>query len=89
MTASSAAADLKTVRDEMQKVQQEQERNKASDLERKSSRDLQAKQVEEALKELQKGLQDCREKIARLEGAQPLVGPPAPKAKGLSTSKDD
>jgi DNA repair exonuclease SbcCD ATPase subunit len=86
---ASAAADLKTVRDEMQKVQQEQERNKASDLERKSSRDLQAKQVEEALKELQKGLQDCREKIARLEGAQPLVGPPAPKAKGLSTSKDD
>jgi DNA repair exonuclease SbcCD ATPase subunit len=86
---ASAAADLKTVREELQKVQQELERNKASDLERKTSRDLQAKQVEEALKELQKGLQDCREKLARLEGAQPLVGPPAPKAKGPTTNKDD
>jgi DNA repair exonuclease SbcCD ATPase subunit len=86
---ASATADLKTVRDELQKVQQELERNKASDLERKTSRDLQAKQAEEALKELQKGLQDCREKLARLEGAQPVVGPPAPKAKGATTSKDD
>lgn len=87
---TGAAADLKTVRDELQKVQQEVERNKASDLERKSSRDIQARQIDETLKELQKGLQDCREKIARLEGgAQPLVGPPAPKGKGPSTSKDD
>jgi DNA repair exonuclease SbcCD ATPase subunit len=85
---AGAAADLKTVRDDVQKVQQELERNKASDLERKTSRDLQAKQVEDALKELQKGLQDCREKIARLEGGQ-MVGPPAPKAKGPATSKDD
>jgi DNA repair exonuclease SbcCD ATPase subunit len=85
---ASATADLKTVREELQRVQQDLERNKASDLERKTSRDLQAKQIEEALKELQKGLQDCREKIARLEGAQP-VGPPAPKAKGPATSKDD
>ena len=28
---------------------------------------------EETLKELQKGLQDCREKLARLEGAQPAT----------------
>ena len=27
---------------------------------------------------MQKALMDCREKLARLEGAQPLVGPPAP-----------
>jgi len=92
---AGAAADLKTVRDELQKVQQELERNKASDLERKTSRDLQAKQVEEALKELQKGLQDCREKLARLEGAQP-VGPPAklprtvaPEPKASGATKDD
>lgn len=84
---AGATADMKTVRDDLQKVQQEQERNKASDLERKTCRDVQAKQVEDALKELLKGLQDCREKIARLEGGQ-LVGPPAPK-KGPTTSKDD
>ena len=58
-------------------VQQELERNKASDLERKTSRDIQAKQVEDALKELQKGLQDCREKLARLEGAKPADVKPA------------
>jgi DNA repair exonuclease SbcCD ATPase subunit len=86
---ASAAADLKTVRDELMKVQQELERNKASDLERKASRDLQAKQVEDALKEIQKGLLECRERIARLEGAQPVVGPPAPKVKGPTTNKDD
>lgn len=85
---ASAAADLKTVRDDLQKVQQEVERNKASDLERKTSRDTQAKHVEDALKDLQKGLQDCREKIARLEGAQP-VGPPAPKKSPAATTKDD
>jgi hypothetical protein len=75
---TALAADLKAVRDEAGKVRQEVERNRANDLERKSFRDLQAKQVEEAIKELQRGLQDCREKLARLEGAQP-VGPPAPK----------
>lgn len=92
---AGATADLRTVRDDLQKVQQELERNKASDLERKTSRDLQAKQVEETLKELQKGLQDCREKLARLEGAQP-VGPPmklprsvAPEPKAAGASKDD
>jgi DNA repair exonuclease SbcCD ATPase subunit len=65
------AADLKAARDEVQRVQQDLEKNKASDLERKTFRDAQAKQLDETLKELQKGLQDCREKIARLEGALP------------------
>lgn len=72
---ANAAADLKTMRDEVGKIQQELERNRASDLERKASRDTQHKQTEEALKELQKALQDCREKIARLEGAQPAGQP--------------
>jgi len=71
------AADLKAARDDVQKLQQELEKNRASDLERKSFRDAQAKQLDETLKELQKGMQDCREKIARLEGSQ--VGPPSPK----------
>ena len=69
------AADLKIARDDIQKAQQELERNKASDLERKAARDAQAKQLEETIKELQKGVQACREKVARLEGSQ-FVGPP-------------
>lgn len=63
--------DLKTVREEIQKASQEVEKNKAADLERKASRDVQAKQLDETLKELQKNVQACREKIARLEGSQP------------------
>jgi chromosome segregation ATPase len=72
------ASDLKTAREDVARAHQELEKNKTYDLERKTFRDLQAKQVEDTIKELQKGIQDCREKLARLEGAQP-VGPPAPK----------
>ncbi|MBA4189996.1 MAG: hypothetical protein C0467_18580 [Planctomycetaceae bacterium] len=65
---TTAAAELKLVREDLGKTQQEQERNRIADLERKTSRDVQAKHVEDSLKELQRGLQDCREKLARLEG---------------------
>jgi chromosome segregation ATPase len=75
---ATAATDLKGFREDLQKVQQEVDRNKTGDQERKSFRDTQTKQLEEALKEVQKGLMDCREKLARLEGSHPLVGPPAP-----------
>lgn len=88
-----AAADLKTMRDDVQKLTGDVDRNKTYDLERKGVRDAQYKQVDEALKELQKGVQDCREKLARLEGAQPkpqlppdvvipFVRPPVPKPEG-------
>jgi archaellum component FlaC len=83
----AAAADLKSLRDDVTKVQQEVERNRAGDMERKNSRDTQFKQVDETIKELQKGLQDCREKLARLEGMQPAAGygpaarPASPNAK--------
>jgi chromosome segregation ATPase len=73
----AATADLKAVRDEVMKLSGDVERNKASDLERKTTRDAQYKQVDEALKELQKGLQGCREKLARLEGSQPKDVKPA------------
>jgi DNA repair exonuclease SbcCD ATPase subunit len=72
---TNAIIDLKAIRDDVMKLTVEVDRNRASDAERKVSRDAQAKQIDEALKELQKGLQDCREKLARLEGAQPK--PPA------------
>jgi uncharacterized protein (DUF3084 family) len=66
---TALTADLKTTREELQKAKEEVEKNKASDLERKAFRDSQAKQLDETLKELQKSVQACREKIARLEGA--------------------
>lgn len=81
---TTAVADLKTVRDEVQKLGTDVERNKLSDLERKALRDSQHKQVDESLKELQKGLQDCREKLARLEGALPKSGGDIPLPFGRS-----
>jgi hypothetical protein len=74
---ATTTADLKSFRDEVTKLSTEVERNRASDNERKSNRDSQFKQIEETLKDLQKGLQDCREKLARLEGAKPVPGEPA------------
>jgi hypothetical protein len=68
---ATAAIDLKGVRDDVAKLQKEQDRNQASDLERKLHRDAQYKHVDDVLKELQKGLQDCREKLARMEGSRP------------------
>ncbi len=67
---ATATADLKASREEVTKLSNEVDRNKTSDLERKALRDAQAKQIDETLKELQKGLQLCREKLARLEGAK-------------------
>ncbi|HSQ54647.1 MAG TPA: hypothetical protein VLM40_02795, partial [Gemmata sp.] len=81
---ATALTDLKSLREDVAKVHKEQDRNQASDLERKISRDTQFKQIEETMKELQKGLQDCREKLARLEGAQPK-----PKSGGKPASGDE
>jgi hypothetical protein len=68
-------ADQKASREDLLKLRQDVDRNQSYDLERKGNRDLQYKQIDETLKELQKGLQDCREKLARLEGQ---TSPPAP-----------
>ncbi|MBX9626459.1 MAG: hypothetical protein K2X82_21845 [Gemmataceae bacterium] len=78
---AALAADLKAAREEVGTVRREIDNNKAADAERKAFRDIQAKQFEDTVKELQRGVQECREKLARLEGAgaQPVVGPPAPK----------
>lgn len=70
---AAATTDLKTMRDEMTKLAGEVEKNKSSDLDRKTTRDMQYKQIDENLKELQKAIQDCREKLARLEGAKPAT----------------
>jgi len=83
---TTTAVELKSMRDEVVKLTQEQDRNRTSDMERKTSRDAQSKNLEESLKELQKGVQDCREKLARLEGMQPMARPaptgPASESKG-------
>jgi chromosome segregation ATPase len=68
---TAVATELKSVRDEVVKVAADVDRNKASDSERKNARDAQYKQLDETMKDLQRGLQDCREKLARLEGAKP------------------
>lgn len=73
---AGTAADMKALRDEVNKFGGEVAKNRSFDLERKNFRDAQYKQVEESLKELQKGLQDCREKLARLEGAKPAPAKP-------------
>ena len=88
---AAVAADLKLARDEVGKVQRDIDNNRAADAERKANRDAQAKQFEDALKELQRAVGDCREKLARLEGAGggAFVGPPAPKPAKASPPKGE
>jgi chromosome segregation ATPase len=78
---ATVVADLKTAREDLQRLTTSVDRNQAYDLERKAHRDGQYKQIDETLKELQRGLQDCREKLARLEGQYApagFIGPPTP-----------
>lgn len=67
---AALSVDLKAAREDVLKLQAELEKNRAADMERKASRDSQAKQYDDALKELQKEVQLCREKLARFEGSQ-------------------
>ena len=61
--------ELKASRDELMRIRVEVDRNQAYDNERKNSRDRQFALFDETVKELLKAVQDCREKIARLEGS--------------------
>jgi hypothetical protein len=60
--------DAKSLRDDTQKLRFDLDCKIAYDNERKLSRDAQAKAYDDAMKELQKAMQDCREKLARIEG---------------------
>ncbi len=73
--------EVKLATDAAQRVQAEVEKNKASDLERKLARDAQARSFEESLRELQRAVQDCREKLARLEGSGTPPRPARPEPK--------
>lgn len=85
---ANLATDLKATRDDLQKLTASVDRNQAYDLERKALRDVQYKQTEETLKELQKGLQDCREKLARLEGLSAPAGYVVPQTAGGQPKKN-
>jgi uncharacterized phage infection (PIP) family protein YhgE len=73
------AQDLKAGRDDILKLRADVDKNQSYDIERRDRRDAQYKQIDEALKELQKGLQDCRERLARLEGRYGPTTPATPK----------
>lgn len=71
--------ESKLASEAVNRMQSELEKNKASDLERKLFRDAQTKTIDDSLRELQRAMQDCREKLARLEGAGPAPRtPPRP-----------
>jgi len=73
------AGESKLASEAVTRMQSELEKNKASDLERKLFRDAQAKNIDETMRELQRAVQDCREKLARLEGVGPAPrNPPRP-----------
>ena len=82
---AAVALEMKSSRDDFSKLRADVDKNQAYDFERRDRRDGQYKQIDETLKELQKGLQDCREKLARLEGQ---YGPPAPKKNNRPAAKD-
>lgn len=77
---TGVSADAKCAKDDLAKLRQDVDKNQAYDLERRDRRDVQHKQTEETLKDIQKNLLEAREKIARLEGQQspmkPAVGAP-------------
>lgn len=67
---TASTAELKTAKDDLQKLRMEVDKNQAYDFERRDRRDVQMKTFDETLKEMQKNLLEAREKIARLEGQQ-------------------
>jgi DNA repair exonuclease SbcCD ATPase subunit len=87
---STLTIDLKGTREELIKIRQDVDRNQTQDLERRDRRDSQYKAIDEHLKELTKGFQECREKLARLEAItsppQPAPAGPAPKKATVSRS---
>ena len=75
---TALAADMKLTRDDIVRMRGELDRNEVHDNDRKESRDRQYKVFDETTKELLKAVQDCREKIARLEGQTTPMPTPRP-----------
>lgn len=85
---TQTAAEMKAARDDLIKLRQDVDKNQAYDLERRDRRDTQYKLLDEAIKEMQKGLQDCREKLARLEGQYSPPATATPKKAGNPRPKE-
>ena len=75
---TAVATDVKLTRDEVTRMRTELDRNEVHDNDRKESRDRQYKVFDDTTKELLKAVQDCREKIARLEGQTTPMPTPRP-----------
>lgn len=86
---AALALETKAGRDDLSKLRADVDKNQAYDFERRDRRDAQYKQIDESLKELQKGLQDCREKLARLEGQYGPTAPATPKKNNTRPAKKD
>jgi predicted nucleic acid-binding Zn-ribbon protein len=79
---AALAADVKGLQDDLRKVRADVDRNLVADEERKTRRDALQAQTDEALKDLSKRVQDCREKLARMEGLMPPAKPAPDKKPG-------
>jgi DNA repair exonuclease SbcCD ATPase subunit len=81
---NAVSADLKTQREDYQRLRQDLDKNQSAGNERKARWDEQYKELEKALKEFQVSLLECQVKVARIEGpatpkpAEKVVGPPKP-----------
>lgn len=72
---AALATDLKATQTDFGKIRQDIDKNQAYDIERKQARDSQYKRIDESIKEMQRSVQECREKMARLEGSGNSVTP--------------
>ena len=75
---TALATDMKLTRDDIGRMRTELDRNEVHDNDRKESRDKQYKVFDDTTRELLKAVQDCREKIARLEGQTTPMPTPRP-----------
>jgi predicted nucleic acid-binding Zn-ribbon protein len=72
---ANLAVDLKAARDDFKKRKKDVEKNQSYAFERRHPPEAQCKQLEDNVKDMQKALQECRERVARLDA---LAAAPAP-----------
>ncbi len=77
---ATVAAEVKAEREDFTKLRQEVDKNQAYDFERRDRRDAQMKEYDALVKEMQKTMQDCRERVARMEAVMSTLTPAAPVA---------
>lgn len=88
--ATGLATEFKDVRETVNKMRQDVDRNAVSDAERKKARDEQYAKLLDTIKEMDKAARACSEKVARLEGTMapaPMPMTPPKKLPEKSTEK--